>query len=283
MASGFGQHPITEPTSGWARVSLVRGQSGGASWAIDSQYTEARLSIGSAPDAGWQVTGIGVAPVHFELFWDGRSLWIADTRQAGGVTLNGRAITDWVQLRGRVEVSFGSAGMLVETSDAAAQEMASNPGHATRVTLMPELTGDKRGTGSMNIKSLEEAPGGSWDPLPDEATRVAVGPSERPSRPDLDPETTRIASEGAFPTLSGIAPRLTAPSTEGPPSTKPAATRVASARWGDICWPAMVLAMGRPGGGGAANPPTGPPIPGAWSAGAVFGWKPFCWKPPPPG
>nr|MDQ3031020.1 FHA domain-containing protein [Myxococcota bacterium] len=157
------------PGAGWARVQLVRGQSGAQHWGIDGQYPEARLTIGSAPDAGWPVQGIGVQPYHLELFWDGRSLWVADTRRVGGVTVDGRAVSDWVQIRGRSEISFGSAGLQIETADAAS-EMASNPGEAKRVTVAP---------GDLDLGAL-----GQWDDgaLPGEATRVAPPPSEAMAR-----------------------------------------------------------------------------------------------------
>lgn len=203
----------------WARVQLVRGQSGGARWEIDASYPEARLSVGSAPDAGWPVRGIGVMPVHFELFWDGRALWIADTRRVGGVTMNGRPVGDWAQIRGRVEVSFGSAAMLIEADDAVVGEMALHPGQATRVTLAPEAlqVGQKEGTGAMRLSSTMAAPaGGSWDDetsLRDEKTRIAGASPE--SWGELDAERTRIAAEGApVPVAPGVP---VAPSPLAPP------------------------------------------------------------------
>lgn len=206
------------PGAGWARVQLVRGQSGAQHWAIDGQYPEARLTIGSAPDAGWPVQGIGVQPYHLELFWDGRSLWVADTRRVGSVTIDGRAVTDWVQIRGRSEISFGAAGMQVETADAQ-NEMASNPGAAKRVTVAP---------GDLDLGAMAQ-----WDDasLPGEATRVAPPPSElagaqhagAPAWTELDPESTRIGTEGAgypgLPALGGIAPAagMARPASAAPP------------------------------------------------------------------
>src|SRR5688572_24991638 len=89
----------------WAKVHLTRGQSSGGIWEIDGKYPQARISIGNDPSAGWAVQGPGVRPMHFELYWDGRHLFLADTQRAGAVTLNGMPVGgDWVQVRGRGEV-----------------------------------------------------------------------------------------------------------------------------------------------------------------------------------
>jgi len=76
-------------------------------WQIDSQYPQARLSIGSAAAAGWPINAFGVQPNHFEIYWDGNTLYLADTLRVGGVTLNGQPLgAEWVQIRGRGEVVF---------------------------------------------------------------------------------------------------------------------------------------------------------------------------------
>jgi hypothetical protein len=162
--------------AGWARIQLVRGHSTGQTWQIDSQYPEARLSVGSAPDAGWSVQWPGVQPVHFELFWDGKGLYIADTRRAGGVTVNGRAVTEWIQIRGRSEITFGGASMVCETSEGGQTEMSSNPGAAKRVSWND---GSLPGEATRVATPLDEAgasataPPGAWKPMSPESTRIA--------------------------------------------------------------------------------------------------------------
>ncbi|MDH5491712.1 MAG: hypothetical protein OEY14_07150, partial [Myxococcales bacterium] len=60
----------------WARVRLVQGDSGAALWDLSGQVPEARIAVGSGPDSGWQVRAPGVTPRHFELMWDGKTLWL---------------------------------------------------------------------------------------------------------------------------------------------------------------------------------------------------------------
>src|SRR5687768_2581453 len=101
----------TTGQTAWARARLTRGNSAGAIWEITSDYPEARLSLGTDPNAGWPITANGVYPVHCELFWDGTSLWVADTLAVGGVFLDGARVTDWVQIRGPAELRFGQAAL----------------------------------------------------------------------------------------------------------------------------------------------------------------------------
>lgn len=157
----------------WAKVRLTRGQSSGGVWEIDQQYPQARLAIGSDPSAGWAVQSPGVRPLHFELYWDGRCLFVADTQRAGGVTLNGMVVGgDWLQVRGRGEVTFGQATMAIETSDGAASAMP-DPASARRISAAE---------GPSKQHNLLELTG--------EATRMTDSPYDGP--PSLTGEATRI-------------------------------------------------------------------------------------------
>jgi len=161
----------------WAKVRLTRGQSAGGVWEIDQQYPQARLAIGSDPSAGWAVQAPGVRPMHFELYWDGRCLFVADTQRVGGVTLNGAALgPDWTQVRGRGEVVFGQAAMAVETSEgqaialpdpASARRIAPNEGPSAQHNL-GELTGEAT---RMTDSQWDAAPS-----LTGEATRIQDSP-----------------------------------------------------------------------------------------------------------
>jgi hypothetical protein len=168
----------------------VRGQSNGAVWQIDSQYPQARLAIGSDPSAGWPINAFGVQPTHFEIYWDGRSLFIADSMRVGGVTLNGTPVgQEWIQIRGRGEVVFGQASMTIETSEDAVRPIQTDPSIARRISVSPEH-------GTSEIVA--------------EATRVAD-----PSWTDgaaLEGESTRIGEEGVFPPAG---PSLGGPSLGG--------------------------------------------------------------------
>ncbi len=182
----------------WAKVRLTRGQSAGGVWEIDQQYPQARLGIGSDPSAGWVVQGPGVRPTHFEIYWDGRCLFVADTQRAGGVTLNGAPLGgEWVQIRGRGEVVFGQAAVAIETSEAQAAAMP-DPVSARRISSaegpsgqhsIPELTGEAT---RMTDSPMWDAPS-----LTGEATRIQDSPLDLPPLP---PQL------GGAPKLGGVPP-----------------------------------------------------------------------------
>gem|GEM_PF-2176304 len=178
-------------------------------WQIDSQYPQARLSIGSAAAAGWPINAFGVQPNHFEIYWDGNTLYLADTLRVGGVTLNGQPLgAEWVQIRGRGEVVFGQASMSIETSESNARPIQTDPSIAKRVSVTPDM-------GTQEIQA--------------EATRVA-----EPSWSDADAlaaESTRIGDETMMPSMMGApslgrppAPQLGArPASQYPPAPPPGA------------------------------------------------------------
>ncbi len=216
----FGQAGVAP--AAWARIQLVRGQSNGAVWQIDSNYPQARLSIGSDAAAGWPINAFGVQPNHFEIYWDGGTLYLADTLRVGGVTLNGKPLgAEWVQVRGRGEVVFGQASMSIETSDANARPIQNEPSIAKRVSVTPD---------------------GGTQEIMAEATRVAD-----PSWSDADAlaaESTRIGDETMIPSMMG-APSLGGPAAPslggGAPSQRPPPPPPGGAR------PRL---GGSPGGGG---------------------------------
>lgn len=110
-----GPSPTRAPAA-WASVRLIEGQSSANFWHVDGATSKAQLAVGTAETCAWQVNAAGVAHVHFELWWDGRRLWIADTRGAGGVTVDGAPLGDWQQVPGRARIEFGRAVMLAESS-----------------------------------------------------------------------------------------------------------------------------------------------------------------------
>lgn len=117
MASDGKPGPIPKPDN-WARVQLAQGQSAAGLWDLSSEVPEARLLVGSGQGAGWVVQAPDVQPEHFELFWDGHSLWVSPARQ-GQVLVDSEIVADWRQLAGRTRVAFGGAAMMVETSQSA--------------------------------------------------------------------------------------------------------------------------------------------------------------------
>lgn len=172
----------------WARARLTRGSSTGEVWEIGSEYPEARLSVGADASVGWLIQAPGVQPVHCELFWDGQSLWVADTYGVGGVFLDGTRVGEWVQIHGPAELRFGQAALDVETSAPAHEVMVSSPRDARPVTVTDMVIPERRSqpifggaAGDESIPELEAA-----------ATRVVASPVE------VDAERTRIApSKGA--------------------------------------------------------------------------------------
>ena len=121
---------------------MVRGQSEAAEWCLDGDVPEARLAVGSDPRCGWPVRAHGVAPVHFEFFWDGHSLWIADTYGVGHVSVDGRPVADWQQIQGPSQVLFGQAVMMVESAEEQRPDMAAVPEMVARVTVIGGRPGD---------------------------------------------------------------------------------------------------------------------------------------------
>lgn len=214
MAQSHGQRA-------WARARLKRGSSTGEVWEIGSEYPEARLSIGTDPSAGWPIQAAGVQPLHCELFWDGQSLWVADSYATGAVYLDGQRVGDWVQVQGPAELRLGQASLELETSTPAHERMASSPNEARPVTVTDMVLPERRSqaifggaAGDDSIPDLESA-----------ATRVVASPFEL----ELEAERTRIAGPGHLPPPSSgaadLRPRLGGASgTNGAPSAE--ATRM---------------------------------------------------------
>ncbi len=84
-------------------------------WDLSSQLPEARVTVGSGSEAGWNVQAPEVMPLHFEFYWDGKSLWVGPPL-AGTLTVDGERVLSWRQLTGRARLEFGRAAMLVESS-----------------------------------------------------------------------------------------------------------------------------------------------------------------------
>jgi hypothetical protein len=253
----------------WAKVRLTRGQSAGGVWEIDQQYPQARLAIGSDPNAGWAVQGPGVRPMHFELYWDGRCLFVADTQRVGGVALNGAPLgPEWTQVRGRGEVVFGQAAMAIETSEAQAIALP-DPASARRINAgegpsgqhnVAELTGEAT---RMTDSPLFDAPS-----LTGEATRIQDSPLDAPAAPP------KIGIGGAPPPPQR--PRLGGPN--DPPVNAQAKTLMQDELVGAVGEATRMVAMPdvppsiviAPGMGGPPPPPM-MPMGGPPQGGSPFG------------
>ncbi|HWM86568.1 MAG TPA: FHA domain-containing protein, partial [Kofleriaceae bacterium] len=95
-----GPSPTSLPPA-WASVRLIDGESDANYWRVDSAVPRAQLAVGTEEVCEWVVAAARVAPIHFELCWDGRRLWIGDTHRVGGVTVDGAPLHGWLPLTGR--------------------------------------------------------------------------------------------------------------------------------------------------------------------------------------
>ncbi|NOY89748.1 MAG: hypothetical protein GXP55_00970 [Deltaproteobacteria bacterium] len=146
----------------WARVKLARGESSAGLWDLSSEVPEARIVVGSGPEAGWQVQAPGVFPAHFELFWDGASLWVSAGRGVP-VSVDGSPVVDWRQTVGRAQVEFGQASMSIESSFTGVSDFADDPAGSTVATddfadFAEEDEGVKTAVFDPNRHSLPDAP-----------------------------------------------------------------------------------------------------------------------------
>ncbi|MFN7698516.1 MAG: FHA domain-containing protein [Deltaproteobacteria bacterium] len=180
----------------WARGTLRRGTSGGSVWQVDANYPQARIVVGSAPTAGWVVTGPGIAQYHVELYWDGNGLYVCDPQGVGDVRLDGRPVHAWVQVQGRGQLVFGQAILELETSVAEATALVSDPGAAPRISLVREQTRVK---------------------IDDDVTEIPPSKAVISRRPPPPP--------GRTPTPPPPPPRTTAPAPRPPPGPTAAAER----------------------------------------------------------
>lgn len=218
-------------------------------WEIDANYPEARLSLGSANDAGWPIEAPGVHALHCELFWDGQTLWVADSHRAGGVFLDGSRVHDWVQVQGPSELRFGQASLDIETSAPIGMQMVSSPSEARPVTVTDMVAPPEDARPSRPL--FGGAAGDESVPdLDAEKTRVAVG------KAPIAPDHTQIAAPGTSPAPamgSDLRPRLGG----GPAAAAhaPEATRMVA---NPVSAPAAGLGAAPPTAPSPAYPPQPP-------------------------
>ncbi|MAT28556.1 MAG: hypothetical protein CMN31_26335 [Sandaracinus sp.] len=141
-----------------------------------------------------------MAPVHFELYWDGSSLWVSPP-MAGTLTVDGERVQQWRQLAGRCRVEFGRAAFMVESSQSIAVPgavVSSAPAAAA-----PEAPADLSDYDDDDATFVyQEAPvADSVPPLQGDATQM-VDPSGMAGRPALGGQQP----SGGAPSLG--APRL---------------------------------------------------------------------------
>ena len=93
-------------------MRLVRGDSTHHSFCLGTSIPRAIFRVGSALECNWRVTAPGVAPHHFMLLWNGRTLTVIDVG-AGDLWVDNQAF----RLSAVVnfgQISFGSAIISIE-------------------------------------------------------------------------------------------------------------------------------------------------------------------------
>jgi len=186
VSEGVG--PVPSPGH-WARVQLAQGQSGAGLWDLSSDVPEARITIGSSPDAGWCVQAPDVGHTHFELFWDGQSLWVSPPH-AGELTVDGERVQTWRQLVGRSRVEFGRAAFLIETSQTIAM-----PGSGQEIHPQEEVVPRETVPGAPRMPSVTD--------FDDDRTAALAERPDFGSLPPLDSEATQMV-DGALVVGEGI-------------------------------------------------------------------------------
>jgi hypothetical protein len=210
----------------WARATLLRGASGGSIWQVDEQYPQARVQVGSSPNAGWVVTGPGIALFHVELYWDGNTLYVADPQGVGDVRLNGQPIREWVQVQGRGQLVFGHAIMNLETSVAEPTSMVRDPGMAPRISapLVGEATRVAMSEDALEGEATRVA-SSPLDELPRGGASVRPAPARPPSpsmRPPAPPSAAGFGAPPAPPRPPAPPAAAAAPPPPAPPAAPPA-------------------------------------------------------------
>ncbi len=188
----------------WARATLRRGTSSGSVWQVDANYPQARVAVGSASNAGWVVTGPGIANFHVELYWDGNALYVADTQGVGDVRLNGQPVREWTQVQGRGQLVFGHAILELETAVAEATAMVRDPGTAPRISLVDERTrvaGQSPPTAEIELENERTRVASSLDEIPPSKAQVSMRPPAPPGRgPSIPPPPPGRAPQTTLPT-----------------------------------------------------------------------------------
>lgn len=191
--------PVPTPSQ-WARIQLAQGQSTAGMWDLSSQVPEARVTVGSAPPAGWIIDAPGVMPVHFEFYWDGTSLWVSPP-QAGDLTVDGERVTAWRQLAGRCRIEFGRAALMVESSQSIAMPGGAPAARPSAPPPAPPIDDFDADDATMMLPAdaaqLEDIPGDATQML-DPSALEPVGRPGLGGKPGLGAPAIGAPSVGLF-------------------------------------------------------------------------------------
>lgn len=192
----------------WARLRLVQGQSSAQAWELVASRGQTTLTVGSGPEASWQVREDGVKPLHFSLHWDGSTLRIADLEQSGDVRVDASPVTAvWRALGAHARIDFGRAVIMVDTSTNSRSGESDHP-------LEP---GSVPPSGSFGAE-----PASGAMPRLHKATLLGVAISDLPPPP--------AGTYGAAARLESVRPASSQPSGGQPSGGQPSASQPAASQ-----------------------------------------------------
>ena len=104
---------ISESKSGRAQAGLVRVLRGGEarSWTF-LRGVASQLMAGSSPAATMVLSGWDIAPLQFDVVWDGEHLWLQDPLRLARTFVNGHLLNEWLPVVGHAVVACGQARVL---------------------------------------------------------------------------------------------------------------------------------------------------------------------------
>lgn len=147
-------------------VRLVRGQSARREIDLSALPPVTALTLGSSPRARWQIAGRGVAPIHLEVFWDGKLAWIGPgLGKDSAPYVDGRELDRWRKVKGCVRVACGEAVL----------EIASDAAEPAELPMCHTLA-------AFDMRTLDDEPTRVHEPMP------VPQPPPAPAAPASTPE-----------------------------------------------------------------------------------------------
>ncbi len=221
-----------------ALLKVTAGRSPVSAWTFGAATRDVRIRIGSSQDATWRFLDPNVAPIHFEMFWDGGTLWVT-APYGPEVRVDGHFVRDWMPLQGRFRIEFGSAAIegMAPESDATDHERAlgafrevdaappvnrhSAPQgfQAASAGAIPDPTRDELpGEPTVYLRDRPRGPGTPPDGWEDEPTRAEPLPDLDEDRPTALPAPAAPSEAGALRSEATVFAPLPEPPASSPSS-----------------------------------------------------------------
>ncbi len=179
-----------------ALLKVTSGRSPVSAWTFGAATRDVRIRIGSSQEATWRFLDPDVAPLHFEMFWDGSTLWLAAPYEAE-VRVNGQPIREWTPLQGRFRIEFGGAAVdgLAPEGDTTNHDLSFGAWRRTEAAP-PVHTSDSAPRGFQAASGPPPSDLDTQDELPGEPTVYLQGRQPKPSPKEdegWEDEPTRAA------------------------------------------------------------------------------------------